>query len=367
MKDLKHVYACLLAGGHGTRFWPVSREEHPKQLLKLFSEKTLIEETYARIKPLLPDERILIATSRLLGSKLREMFPSIPSQNFIEEPVRRNTSACTGLVAKIIQARDKDAVLVLLPSDHYITDQDAFLDVIQSAIHYAGKGKIVTIGITPTIPETGYGYIKFGEYYSEPVQPDIDQSVSKHRARIISCFVEKPDYHAAINYLRTGTYLWNSGIFIFRAGTILENIKTFLPSLYDCLDEIVKLSGEPGNKIQEVYEKAPDISIDYGVMEKSKDILVILASFGWSDVGSWRALSDFPNDEYGNFTFGDVIAIDSQENVLYSSRGLLAVLGLEGIVVVSSGEAVLVCPRERTQDVRKIVELLKEKGETKYI
>lgn len=379
MKDYPNLYACLLAGGYGTRFWPLSRESHPKQLLRLFSDKTLIEETYDRIHSLIPDRRVVIATSKNLTPKLQELLPSLPEENFISEPVPRNTSACIGFAALEIIRRDPDAVMVVLPSDHYIADSNEFLEIIEASVFFAQRRRIVTLGITPTHPETGYGYIKFGEFEQltgewersllEQAERSEGRNPLRHRARQITAFVEKPDYQTAVTYLKAGRYLWNSGIFIFKASLILDKIKLHMPVLHDGLIEIDSLikAGADGEKITEVYGRLPSISIDYGVMEKAEGIVVIPASFGWSDVGSWRALSAFPTDEGENFKFGDVVTLDTRESVLYAAKGMVAAYGLSGIVVVSTGEVVLVCPKEQTQHVKLLVDLLREKGKTEYL
>ncbi|NOZ02243.1 MAG: mannose-1-phosphate guanylyltransferase, partial [Deltaproteobacteria bacterium] len=233
MEHWDHVHALLLAGGKGTRFWPLSREDHPKQLLKLFSDRTLVEDTYDRIRPIVPNDRVLVATSRTLSTRLMALFPDIPETNFIVEPLARNTAPCIAVAARRCLERDPDAILAVLPSDHYIADPNMFLEVLESAVTHAGTGEIVTLGITPTHPETGYGYIRFGEFREEPA--DIETS---HRARGIQAFVEKPDHETAISYLKAGRYLWNSGIFIMRADTILEKVKLHLPGLYTAVDDL---------------------------------------------------------------------------------------------------------------------------------
>jgi mannose-1-phosphate guanylyltransferase len=365
MEEHSHVYAVLLAGGKGTRFWPLSREDHPKQLLKLFSDRTLVEETYDRIHPLIPSERIMVATSKGLATRLITMFPDIPDRNFIIEPVPRNTAPCIAVAAQRLLKQDPDAIIAVLPSDHFVADRPGFLDVMEAAIQHAARGRIVTLGITPTLPETGYGYIRFGEFEQDPDHPE-----TRHRARTIQAFVEKPDHQTAVSYLKAGRYLWNSGIFLFRADVILEKVRQHLPVLAEGVDRLAELDGpippEP-EAVLRCWTDMPDISVDYGVMEKAEGLVVIPASFGWSDVGTWRALTSFPTDEHDNFVFGRVLSVDSSENVLYSSHGLLATLGLNNMVVVVTRGAVLVCPSDRTQDVKLIVEELKKRNQTEYL
>jgi len=364
MDHCEHLFAVMLAGGKGTRFWPLSREDHPKQLLRLFSERTLVEETYDRIRPLVPSQRMLVATSKTLATRLMALFPDVPEQNFVVEPVPRNTAPCIAVTARRCLDRDPDAIIAVLPSDHFMADRPMFLEVMEAAVAQAAHGKIVTLGITPTHPETGYGYIRFGEFEHDPDHPE-----SRHRARHIQAFVEKPDHQTALSYLKTGRYLWNSGIFLFRADAILEKVRAHLPGLAEGVEALARLGSEPDDEeaSARLWAEMPDISIDYGVMEKAEGLVVIPASFGWSDVGSWRALSAFPTDEEENFSYGRVLALDSRGNVLYSTHGLLAALGLQNMVVVVTRGAVLVCPADRTQDVKHLVEELRKRHLNEYL
>lgn len=357
MDHWSHTHALLLAGGKGTRFWPLSREDHPKQLLRLFSHRPLVEETFYRILQALPSARVHIATSSTLATRLMAVFPDVPTSNFIVEPVPRNTAPCIAVAAFRCLARDPDAILVVLPSDHYVADNTAFLEVLQSAVVHAERRKVVTLGVTPTHPETGYGYIRFGEFEEEPEVSEV-----RHRARRIQAFIEKPDTETALSYLKAGRYLWNSGIFVFRADVILEKIRTHLPNLMAAVEDLHGMQDAPIETVTAIWERMPDISIDYGVMEKAEGLVVVPASFGWSDVGSWRALTSFPTDEHENFIHGRIVALESHGNVLYSTHGFLAVLGLENTVVVVTRGAVLVCPVERTQDVKHLVAELKKRG-----
>jgi mannose-1-phosphate guanylyltransferase len=366
MQPWQDVFAVLLAGGRGTRFWPLSREEHPKQLLQLFSGRSLVEETYARIRPVVPRENILVATTSLLVTRLQQMFSDIPLENFISEPLPRNTAPCIALACARLLAKNKDSILIALPSDHYVVDTNAFLEIIESAVYYARKGYIVTLGVTPTHPETGYGYIKFGEFEHEATE---NKEEPKHRARKILEFVEKPDFDRAVAYLKAGRYLWNSGIFVFRCEQMMEKIKIHLPGLADLVEEVVRLEalGAPSDALLTTWAKMPDISIDYGVMEKAQGLVVVPASFGWSDVGSWRALRSFPTDDKGNFVRGRVVSLDSSGNVLYCTAGILCTVGCKDMVVVVTKGACLVCPVERTQDVKALVEELRRRGFTEYL
>jgi mannose-1-phosphate guanylyltransferase len=366
MESSNHLYALLLAGGKGKRFWPLSREENPKQLLQLFSSSTLIEETWERIKPLVPQERVLLATSQALIMRFKGLFSNLDQRNYIVEPIPRNTAPCIAVAARKAIARDPDAILAVLPSDHYVGDPESFREVLAAAVHHAGRGKIVTLGITPTHPETGYGYIRFGDFESDPYNAEC-----RYRARSIQAFVEKPNLETAFSYLKAGRYLWNSGIFIFKASVILEAFKEFLPDIYEQSENLLKLEATEvadSDAIYDAWEKMKPISIDYGVMEKvSHDVVVIPAAFGWSDVGSWRALTAFPNDTEENFEKGRVVAVDCRDNVLYSTYGLLGTIGLTNMVVVVTNGAVMVCPLDRTQDVKELVDEIERRDFTEYL
>ncbi|HPV05403.1 MAG TPA: sugar phosphate nucleotidyltransferase [Myxococcota bacterium] len=366
MESTQHLFGLLLAGGKGKRFWPLSREDHPKQLLQLFSSMTLIEETYQRIKPMVPLDRIMLATSQTLALRFRRLFNEVESDNFIIEPIPRNTAPCIGVAARRCLARDPDAILAVLPSDHYVADPTMFREILAAAVHHAAMGKIVTLGITPTHPETGYGYIRFGDFEPDPENPEC-----RHRARSIGAFVEKPDPETAFAYLKTGRYLWNSGIFVFKASVILEAFREHMPDVYEQSERLLVLEGRADPDpaaVLDAWKGMEAISIDYGVMEKLKEgVVVIPSSFGWSDVGSWRALASFPSGESQNFECGRVVAVDSKENVLYSTSGLLATIGVNNMVVVVTRGAVLVCPLDRTQDVKALVDEIEHRNLTEFL
>ncbi len=366
MDSTPHLFALLLAGGKGRRFWPLSREDHPKQLLQLFSQNTLIEETWDRIKPVVPMNRVLLATSQTLAMRFKRLFPDLGAHNLIIEPVARNTAPCIAVAAQRCLARDPDAILAVLPSDHYVADTAAFRDVLAAAANHAANGKIVTLGMTPTHPETGYGYIRFGDF-----EPDPGNIECKHRARSIVEFVEKPDPETAFAYLKTGRYLWNGGIFVFRADVILRAFKSFLPDVYEQSARLLTLESvnEPDHEaVVEAWKAMEPISIDYGIMEKLHEgVVVIPSSFGWSDVGSWRALASFPTGDSENFEVGRVVAVDSKDNVLYTTHGLLATIGVNNLVVVVTKGAVMVCPTDRTQDVKDLVNEIEKRNLTEFL
>jgi mannose-1-phosphate guanylyltransferase len=288
------------------------------------------------------------------------MLPKLPEQNFIVEPCARNTAPCVGLAALHVSRKDPDGVIVMLPADHHIAKPAAFREAVAAAAELAEKGVIATIGIKPSRPETGYGYLKIG--------PRLAARGRKGRAAAnkVERFVEKPDLVTAARYLADGGYLWNSGIFAFRADVILEEIRRAMPVLGEQLDAIDAAFGKPTYKktLARIFPECPSISIDYGVMEKSKRIAVVPADFGWSDVGSFAALPDVkPTDRLGNVAEGDAIVVDAHNVVVLAKGGRpVAVVGIDDVVVVDAGDAVLVCRRDRAQDVRQAVEELGRRG-----
>ncbi|MCA9522569.1 MAG: mannose-1-phosphate guanylyltransferase [Myxococcales bacterium] len=350
-------YAVIMAGGSGTRFWPASRRQRPKQLLSFLTDRNLLQETVDRVLPLFPVERILIVTSVDLGPAVREACPTIPVENILLEPAQRNTAPCIGYAATVVQQRHPSTPMVVLPADHYISDGDHFRDVIADALEHVVGGRMVTLGITPTSPSTAYGYIKFGDFSTG--RTDLE-----HRARELLEFVEKPDLARALQFLQSGRYLWNAGIFVFRSDVMLEEIDRQLPVLSRCLGGIRDAMGTNGysDAVAAAFSESPSISIDYGVMEHAQDMLVIPAAFGWSDVGSWDALLDFAPQSAENFVHGSTYTLESARNVLYSDGPLVTAVGVENLVVVATADAVLVCSRDRAQLVKQLVLALEERG-----
>ena len=353
-------YAVVLAGGSGTRFWPKSRRNQPKQLLDIVGTSPLIAQTLERLEGLFTRERILVITQRGQLESVRKHI-DLPEGNVLAEPRSRNTAAAIGLAALEVKRRSpqgEEAVFAVLPSDHYIDDLDAFLKTLLLAKDVALKGYLVTIGIRPRYPETGYGYIELGD----PLEELGYQGVYHVRR-----FVEKPDLATAARFVEQGNHLWNSGTFVWRVREILGALHEHLPELYAGLLEIEQAGFTP-EAVAQAYETFPDLSIDYGVMEKARNCAVVVGDYGWSDVGSWSALAELlEKDEQGNVTRGEVVALDCSRSVLYSDDGLIGAIGLRDLVVVLSGGAVLVCPRERAQDVRKLVERLKQLGKDEYL
>ena len=352
------IYPVIMAGGSGTRFWPLSRRLRPKQFLPLAGGAPLLAATVARLPPLARPDRTYVVCGPQHAAAARKMVPQLPKGNFIVEPCARNTAPCVGLAALHVAARDPKGIIAMLPADHHIARPEAFREALAGAAQLAQFGSIATIGIRPNRPETGYGYLRVG--------PRIATKVKRLHANKVERFVEKPDVVTAARYLADGGYLWNSGIFVFRADVILEEIRRAMPVLGEQLDAIEASLGSPRYQrtLRRVFPDCPSISIDYGVMEKSHRIAVVPADFGWSDVGSFAALPDVRATAHlGNGAEGDAVVIDGRNNVVLATKDRpVAVVGIEDVVVVDAGDAILVCHRERAQDVRKAVEELARRG-----
>lgn len=363
------VYAVVMAGGGGTRFWPWSREDRPKQILPILSSQTMIQETVERIRPLVPRRKIFIVTSRSQAGPLHREIPGVPKRNLLLEPVGRNTAPCLCLAAMHIQKIAPEAVMIVLPADHFIEDRRRFLSGLQTAAQFASQEDfLVTLGITPTGPETGYGYIQKG--------PIIGQ-VKGTKVFKAKAFREKPTRRKALGYLRRGGFLWNSGVFIWRTGVFLEAAERFLPRLHRDMQELKNAwgKGEEDRVLERVYSRCESTSVDYGILEKAPHVALIEAQFGWDDVGSWSALGNiWPQDSDGNAYLsrrkkgqGKILAIDSTGCVVRGEKNLIVILGLKDTVVAEAGDAILVCPRERSQEVRRVLQVLKERGWRQYL
>ncbi len=348
------MHAVIMAGGAGTRFWPLSRRHRPKQLLCLFGDKPMVTETVDRFEGLVSKDEMVVVTSENLGDAIAEAVAGLPVANILREPEGRNTAPCIGMAAVFVREKlgRTDEVLAVFPADHYIRDTATFRRLVSQAAEEAKKGAIVTLGIEPTKPETGFGYIHHGAFNAEGVA-----SVDK--------FVEKPNRETAMRYLADGNYLWNAGIFFFTVQTILDEMRRQLPTLAGQLEEMAELFRRGGDQAElaAIFERVESISIDYGIMERAREVRVLSANFGWSDVGAWDALPDVAEtDEAGNVTMGDVVAIDCTDSILMGhDKRVLAAVGLRNIVVVDTEDALLVAPRDRVQEVRAIVESLRHR------
>ena len=366
------VYPVIMAGGSGTRFWPLSRRSRPKQFLALAGDAPLLAATVRRLPPLAAPADTYVVCGPAHAAAAKKLVKELPAANFIVEPCARNTAPCVGLAALHVAAREKKGVVLMLPADHHIGKPEAFREALAAAARLAEAGHVATIGIRPHAPETGYGYLKVGAKLGAKGAGKAAPKGAKGKkaaaggAFRVERFVEKPDVVTAARYLADGSYLWNSGIFAFRADVILEEIRRAMPVLGEQLEAIRASIGTPSYKktLDRVFPDCPSISIDYGVMEKSQRIVVVPADFGWSDVGSFAALPEVrERDHLGNVAEGDALVIDGRNNVVLAQPGRpLAVIGLDDVVVVDAGDAILVCRKDRSQDVRKAVDELSRRG-----
>ncbi len=358
------THAVIMAGGIGTRFWPQSRESRPKQFLNFFDDRTLFQNTVDRIRKMIPPQQILVVTNQHYVDLVQKQIPEIPKENIIGEPVGRNTAPCIALAAGIIMERDPEATMVVLPSDHYITKPDKYLAVLQAAIAKAGEGEnLVTIGIEPHRPETGYGYIQY-----DTSKEDEFGGTTVHQ---VITFAEKPDLETAIRFLKSGDFLWNSGMFVWKASTILNEIRSDLPELYALTEEFEAIQKKDGidKALDEFYQNATDISIDYGVMEKARTVHVVPGDFGWNDVGSWLAVYELEEkDRQGNvIKVSDSRLVDSNNCYVASGRNrLIALVGVQGLAVIDTDDALLICRIDSAQNVKQVVESLNDERTRKY-
>jgi mannose-1-phosphate guanylyltransferase len=351
MKD--RLFAVLMAGGAGTRFWPLSRRSRPKQVLPIVGGAPMVQATRLRIDSFVPPERTLVVTGADQVDAVREVLPALPEENILAEPCPRNTAACLGLAAVAARARHPDAVLLCLPADHVIAPPELFCETADRALARADRARrLVTFGIRPVRPAIGYGYILAGE----EVEPGIF---------VVSRFVEKPDRKTAEEYVADGGYLWNSGMFAWRADVFLAEVARHLPDLASGLDRI---AADPG-ALAHVFPRLPAISVDYGILERTDLAETIRAEFEWDDVGNFGALaSHLAADERENRSRGDLLALDAERLVTVAPPGhLVAALGVADLVVIVTAEATLVCARERVQEVGRIVAALEKEGRRELI
>lgn len=350
-----YLFAAIMAGGSGTRFWPRSRKERPKQFLNITGDEILLRKTIELIRPIIPLNRIKIVTTVPQADAVRKTVSEIPVSNIITEPVGKNTAPAIGLSALFIEREHRDAVILILPADHYIREEERFRDRIMAGVHQAREGGgVVTIGITPREPETAYGYIETDQLVDE-----------KSSIYTVKSFREKPDEQTARSFINQGTFFWNSGIFIVKASRILREIAEYLPHNYELLRRIRSALGTDREAlaINEAYEGMEAISIDYGVMERSRDVFMVVGDFGWDDVGSWPSAAQYwPADGAQNACIGEVINLDSRGCIVYSPKKPVALLGVKDLVVVEEDDVVLITKKERCQDVKKLVDKLRSEG-----
>ncbi len=361
-----HLYGVILAGGSGTRFWPLSRERFPKQLLRIIGEETLIQQTVRRLLRSMKPERIVVVTNDHQADSIKlqlVQWKDELAENIICEPEGRNTAPAIGLAALQLLRRDPEAVMVVLPADHVIAQPAKFQQVVSLGSQLATQGNLVTFGIEPTRPETGYGYI-------QPQRRSRVGSRGKMTGYRVARFVEKPDIATAKRYVRSGNFFWNSGIFMWKASVLLQELEKQKPALVKGLRRIEQMSqaGAPKIDIAKQYHRLEAVSIDHGVMEHSSQSAVIPVDFGWSDVGSWGSLEEVASlDGAGNVMNGNIMDIGSTNSVLFADRRVVATIGLSDMVVVDTPDATLVCPKSRAQDVKKVVQELKKRGAPEHL
>jgi len=360
------MYVVILAGGSGTRFWPLSRKKSPKQLMSVFGGKSMLQRTVERVMPLKP-KRILVVTNVLQAEESARQLKEYQRRariDIIEEPLARNTAPAIGLAASIIARYDPDGVMLTLPADHYIVDEDEFHATVMRGHEAARNGFLVTMGIEPTRPETGYGYIE--------ADTELSGCAGSYPVRR---FVEKPPLEKAVEYLESGNFYWNSGMFIWSVDAILDNIAALMPELTASLaglafsEDIWELE-DLRPQIEELYQDIKAESIDYGVMEKADNVVVIPARFGWSDVGSWSAIPELAEaDSHGNVIIGanNAITLDSADCLVFGGNKLVTLLGVKDLIVIETNDALLVCANDRAQDVRQVVAELEKRGLTEYL
>ena len=363
---MEHTYAVIMAGGGGTRLWPVSRKERPKQLLPLIGQETLFQSTVQRLENLFPPERILVVTVEDQAREMVQQAPSIPQENYILEPAPRGTASVVGLAAAILHKRDPDASMAILPSDHFIRNRDLFHYLLRAAFEVAENGYLVTLGITPTHPSTAYGYIQQGQPLSGGY---------KYPAYEVQSFMEKPDEETAQKLLRSGDHSWNSGMFIWRADVILKEINRQMPALDEALKEITNAWGTAtqARVLKECWQDLKVKTVDYGIMEKAEQVAVLPAGgLGWSDVGSWESLFEvLLPDMNGNIATNNNSHLAHQTNntLVYGSNNerLIVTIGVDDMIIVDTDDILLVCKSDQSQSVRDIVEHLKKHRQEKYL
>ncbi len=343
------ISVLVLAGGSGTRFWPASRRARPKQLLALEGERSLLQATIDRLAPLVPPDRVWVATTAALAGEVADHLPEISPDRILIEPALRNTAPAIGYALGAMPEAARTGVVAVLPSDHRIGDAAAFRAALATAaVAAAGEDRVLALGVTPRFAETGFGYLELAE-----------GAPGANGLRRVKRFCEKPDRATAESFVASGRHLWNAGIFVFRGSTLLGHLERLAPELGAGLAAIRR---DPARRA-ELYAALPAISIDYAVMEKLEGLSTLALDCGWDDLGSWQALHEvLPAGAGGNRTHGAAVAVDARDNLLYADSGTIAVLGVEGLVVVRTGDAVLVMPRSRAQEVRRLVEQLEADG-----
>jgi len=356
------IRTVIMAGGQGTRFWPLSRQKIPKQFLPIISEKTMIEETALRLLPLLSPDKIYTVANLEQTQTIRKLLPKLPAENLLVEPQGKNTAPSLMLATAKIYLQNPEAVVAALPADHLLKDSSLFLKKLEAGASLAAQKFLITFGIPPTYPATGYGYIHFSEDNPHQIQEESFYTVKE--------FKEKPGYEQAKRFLESGNYYWNSGMFLWQARVFAQKLENHAPSMFSYWKRMLDaLKNEKDREIKSIFEEIPAISIDYALMEKAREgVLVCPGNFGWSDVGSWSSLMDiWPQDKNRNAIKGESIVFNSRNCLSYSPHKLTALIGVENIIIVDTGDALLVCHKDQDQKVKDMVDSIKKKGKKEYL
>jgi mannose-1-phosphate guanylyltransferase len=354
--------AVIMAGGSGTRFWPLSRRKKPKQFLPIISRKTMLEETVKRIQPLIPAGDIFTVANPEQTKSIQNILPGLPKENLLAEPLGKNTAPSLILATAWLFLQDPETVVAALPADHLITDPALFRRKLKAGAAAVANGdNLVTFGIPPTFPATGYGYIHFDREKTRKVLGDTFFAVRE--------FKEKPNAKLARLFLKEGNHYWNSGMFLWRAEVFAAKLKTFAPAFFPYWEETLDaLKKRKKQALVSVFEKMPSLSIDYALMEKAEGVLVCEGNFGWSDVGAWSSLAGiWPRDEKGNAAQGEIVVLDSEGCLVYNPGKLTSLIGVEDLIIVNTEDALLVCHKNLDQKVRNIIELIRNRGKTEYL
>ena len=356
------IFIIIMAGGFGTRFWPLSRKKQPKQFLPIVSEKSMIEETVLRLLPQIPHSHIFTIANAEQSEIIKTLLKDLPENNIIVEPQAKNTAPSLMLASAKIYIQNPEGICVALPADHMIHDKKRFLQLLSAGAKMASQGEdIVTFGIPPTYPATGYGYIEFNR--------DSLLKAGKESFYQVKSFKEKPGAFQAKELLKKGNYYWNSGMFLWKAGVFANKIKNFAPDLYPYWNQMIKaLRHQDFEAIKNVFERIPAISIDYALMEKTKGVLMGKGDFGWSDVGSWSSLADlWPRDDNGNAQRGECITLNAKNNLVYNPNKLSTLIGVDNLIIVNTKNALLICRKDLDQKVKEVVDKIKKKGKEDHL
>ncbi len=365
-------YAVIMAGGVGTRFWPKGTIKLPKQFLKIANDSdTMLQQAYKRLENLFNDSKIFVVTNIIYKNEVKKQLPKIPDENIICEPMGRNTAPCIGLSCLFINQFEPQANVLVVAADHLISDESEFRRVIKTGLKFVNdNGGIVTLGIHPTMPETGYGYIQYDADKIAEVNFEINGESKIEKVYKVKTFAEKPNLEVAKAFLESGDFLWNSGMFIFRTDTMMEEIKRFMPDLYESLERLSGslLSNDFPRQLEKEYSKLKSISIDYGIMEKAKDVFIIRSNFGWNDVGAWDEVYNIKEkDPDGNVRQGRTVTINSKNCLIINDQKIVATIGVEDLIIINSENGLLICKRGEAQSVKEVVDYLRRKGLDQFL